>query len=199
MTRRSTAADPSLVTLDDNGLAAELRRGRHEALSVLFDRYGRSVFGIARRILHDYGEAEEVVQQVFLETYERIAQFDSNKGVLRSWIFRLTTLRAIDRKRQLKSQGIYRWTSIDEQGNPGRLSEAILQMSQQEMRHLVGELFRSLSVRERNVINLSFFRGLTLREVQGETNETLSSVRHLYYDALTKLRLALSSRETKGH
>jgi RNA polymerase sigma-70 factor (ECF subfamily) len=197
MSPRSTAANPALVHLDDNALAAELRRGGHGALSVLFERYSSSVFRIARRILDDYGEAEEVVQQVFLETYERIAQFDSGKGSLRSWIFRMTTLRAIDRKRHLKSQGIYRWTEIDEQGTAERRpGEAILQLSRHEIGHLIKELLGSLSVRERKVIKLSFFRGMTLREVQGETKETLPAVRHLYYDALAKLRLALLSRGT---
>jgi len=199
MSPRSTAANPALVHLDDNALAAELRRGGHGALTVLFERYSSSVFRIARRIVDDYGEAEEVVQQVFLETYERIAQFDSEKGSLRSWIFRMTTLRAIDRKRHLKSQGIYRWTELDEQGTAeSRPGQAILQLSRQEIGHLIKELLRSLSVREREVIKLSFFRGLTLREVQGEIKETFPAVRHLYYDALAKLRLALRSRGTRS-
>jgi hypothetical protein len=54
---------PQRLLLDDNSLATELVAGRHEALTVLFKRHNPMVFRVARRILGDSGEAEEVVQQ----------------------------------------------------------------------------------------------------------------------------------------
>jgi hypothetical protein len=60
---------PQRLLLDDNSLATELVAGRHEALTVLFKRHNPMVFRVARRILGDSGEAEEVVQQTFLEMY----------------------------------------------------------------------------------------------------------------------------------
>lgn len=196
--RPSADANPSLVDLDDDALAAELNRGRHDALAVFFERHSSSVFRISRRILGDYGEAEEVVQQVFLETYERIAQFDPRKGHFKSWLMRKAIRRAIDRKRHLKSQGIYGWTEIDEEATADLSSEgAILQLSRQEIGHLVKELLEALPARERKVINLRFFKGFTLEEVQRETKETLPAVRHLYYGGLKKLRSALLGRGVK--
>jgi RNA polymerase sigma-70 factor, ECF subfamily len=199
MSPQTTAtANSALINLDDNALVAELNRGHHEAFTVLFERYSDTVFRIARRKLGDHGEAEETTQQVFLEAYERIAQFDAQKGHFKSWLLRKASRRAIDRKRSLKSQGIYAWTEIDEETTAEHSpAEGILQLSRQEIRHLVKELLRALSPRQRQVISLSFFRDLTLQEVQGETKETLPTIRHLYYGGLKKLRSALLDRDHK--
>ena len=59
--------------------------GRHDALTVLFDRYHRLVFDVALRIVRDPGEAEDVVQRVFLDVFRAMANFDSRKGILKVW------------------------------------------------------------------------------------------------------------------
>jgi RNA polymerase sigma-70 factor (ECF subfamily) len=188
----STADNSALVNLDDNALAAELMRGQSEALVVLFDRYRSPVFRIARRIVKDYSEAEDVVQQVFLETYQHISQFDAQKRSFRSWLLKLAQLRAIDWRRHLHSQHIHEWLELDEEGTAElRPAPTMLKMPQQEIECLVDELLQLLSDREKQVIELSFVSGLTLREIQEETNVTLPVVRHLYYETLRKLRSAL--------
>ncbi len=55
-----------LATASDNDLAQELAGGNHEALAILIDRYQRLVFTIAFRIVHDKGEAQDLVQDIFL-------------------------------------------------------------------------------------------------------------------------------------
>jgi DNA-directed RNA polymerase specialized sigma subunit len=69
-----------LRALDDEELANKLANGCHDALTVLFERHSGLVFRIARRILRNDGEAEETVQQVFLNVYRSIDQFDCQKG-----------------------------------------------------------------------------------------------------------------------
>lgn len=66
--------------LSDEDLMDRLRKGHPDALPILFDRYYRLVLRIASRILRDPREAEDVMQEVFLEIFHRAAQFDSAKG-----------------------------------------------------------------------------------------------------------------------
>ena len=75
-----------LNELNDEALVLRLSDGEHDALAVLFDRYHKLVFSVAARIVEDPGEAEEVVQTVFLDFYRGLATFDAKKGLLRVWL-----------------------------------------------------------------------------------------------------------------
>ena len=83
---RSGAAQPTLAELKlltDDQLMVQLKDGVNDALAVLFERYQRLVFSIALKIVRDRGEAEDVTQNVFLEIYRSVAQFDPAKGKLK--------------------------------------------------------------------------------------------------------------------
>jgi RNA polymerase sigma-70 factor (ECF subfamily) len=82
---RSTG-DTDLRGLSDEQLMAQLKEGRHDALAILFDRYHRLVFSIALKIVRDRGEAEEVMQNVFLEVFRAVTQFNPAKGTTKVWL-----------------------------------------------------------------------------------------------------------------
>jgi len=75
-----------LNTLSDEQLASTLISGEQEARTVLFDRYHKLVFSVAMRIVNDAGEAEEVVQTVFLDFFRGLAIYDPEKGILKVWL-----------------------------------------------------------------------------------------------------------------
>ncbi|HUN60909.1 MAG TPA: sigma factor, partial [Candidatus Sulfotelmatobacter sp.] len=66
--------------LNDEELMGQLQAGQGDALAVLFDRYHRLVLSIALKIVRDRGEAEDVMQNVFLEIFRAAAQFNPSKG-----------------------------------------------------------------------------------------------------------------------
>ncbi|HEY6249444.1 MAG TPA: sigma-70 family RNA polymerase sigma factor, partial [Candidatus Angelobacter sp.] len=179
----------------DEVLAHDLQTGDADALTVLFERYSGAVFAIAHEVLRDRAEAEEVVQQVFLEVYEAIRQFDYDKGGFRPWLLKKAEFRAIDQRRRLKVQGIYNWVNIDDQEDQQESTEAVFHLSREEISYLVRDLLRVLNPRQLRVIKLSFFQGLTLQEVGTETKETPSAVRRLFYGGLRKLRVAVLGKE----
>src|ERR1700730_3044999 len=103
-----TAAQPEgLQHLADEDLAEYIVAGRHDALTVLFDRYHRLIYSIALRIVRDTGEAEEVVQTVFLDIFRAAANFDPNRGMLKVWILQYAYHRALHRKRHLVANHFY--------------------------------------------------------------------------------------------
>lgn len=193
--RLPEANDKRLSRLNDESLVAEVSRGRQEAFTELYERHCGLVFRLAKRILGDDGEAEEVVQEVFSEVYQRISQFDAQKGTFKAWLITAAKHRAIDRKRHLRSRGVYDLLQIDGGEMPNaNPSGTMAPLSQQELDHLLKELLKALPAREREVIELHFFRGLTLEEVRQEMMESISVVRRLYYGGLKKLQRGLSAK-----
>jgi RNA polymerase sigma-70 factor, ECF subfamily len=79
-----------------------------EALARLFERYFRLVRAISARILGDTGEAEDLVQDVFLFLQRKCSVFDRTKSSARSWIVQMTYQRAIERRRYLSVRQFYR-------------------------------------------------------------------------------------------
>ena len=91
----------------DENLMASLKSQDREALAELFRRYSRLVFSIGLRILRDIGEAEEIVQDVFLFLYERARLFDENKGGARAWVVQVAHHRSLDRQGYLRRRNFY--------------------------------------------------------------------------------------------
>ena len=191
----SRKAGGALASLDDNSLAAELVAGRHEALTVLFKRHSGMIFRAGRRILGDSGEAEEVVQQTFLEMYQHIAEFDPTKGSFVLWLLNRAKSRALNHREHLTAERFYDWAAIDET-HPATTGAGTLY--EQEIDPVVDELLRKLPSRQRKVLCLSFFEGRTAEEIASQMKESVWGVRRLLYEALRRLRLAAAHRpETK--
>src|SRR5262245_2899401 len=76
----------SLGPADDDVLIDQIRQGRTEALGVLFDRYYRLVFTVASRVLGNDTEAEDVIQEVFIEIYRKADLYDPGKGSVKVWL-----------------------------------------------------------------------------------------------------------------
>ena len=91
----------------DEALMTLLRAQDSEALDTLFSRYSRLVYSIALRILHDSGEAEEVVQDSFLYVYRKAPAFEPSKGSAKVWIVQVAYSRARDRRAHLSRRGFY--------------------------------------------------------------------------------------------
>jgi RNA polymerase sigma-70 factor, ECF subfamily len=103
-----------LKLLTDNQLMVQLLAGAHDALAVLFERHHRLVFSIALKIVRDRGEAEDVMQNVFLEIFRSVAQFNPAKGSLKVWLLQYAYHRAINRKQHLNARSFYTQQSIEE-------------------------------------------------------------------------------------
>lgn len=186
-----------LFSLDDESLAAELVSGRHEALTVLFKRYSGAVFRTARRILGDSGEAEEAVQQTFLEMFLHISEFDPQKGSFIGWLLRRAKFRAVNRKDHLKTERFYDWTAINEAADTAMPTpQAATDVYRQEVEPLLEEFLRKLSPRRRKVVSLTFFEGRTAEEIATQMDESVHVVRHLLYEGLQQLRSAAAQKRT---
>ena len=98
-TRMAAAPAPAVTLSDEDLLMLHAQHGDRVALGALFDRYASLVLGIGLRTLRDRGEAEDLVQEVFLSLCEKVRGFDPSKGSGRTWIVQIAYRRAFDRRK----------------------------------------------------------------------------------------------------
>jgi RNA polymerase sigma-70 factor (ECF subfamily) len=191
--------DGSAFEITDESLIARAQIGDREALSLLFQRYAHLVRNVGQRILRNPGEADDLVQEVFLYIHRKSALFDSSKGSARSWIVQIAYTQSFLRRRLLKSNGFYLSAITD------RAWETDLQpYSGAEYDKSVEGLFGRVSWRkaletltseQRETLRLHFFEGYTFAEIAEKLNQTHTNVRHHHYRGLEKLRKQLTEDE----
>lgn len=182
---------------DEEELVREFRSGSAQALGVIFERYYRLVLATAWRVLRDAGEAEDLTQSVFLEISRKASHFDPAKGPLNKWILTLAYHRSLNRKNYLMTRQFYQG-HVDLIGENGEeLWSTSLMLPAQEAARLVKECLGLLDPRQRQVMELVFFKELTFKEIAEQTQQTFGNVRNQYYRGLKRLRAHLSgsSRE----
>jgi RNA polymerase sigma-70 factor (ECF subfamily) len=185
----------------DEDVMARLQANDSNALEILFDRYARLVFNIARRIVLDAGEAEDVVQEAYFYLYKKSLLFDGSKGSVKAWILQIAVHRALDRKSHLARRGFYAGTDI-ESLDDNLLGETDLdrEIGAKLNREQLERAFEQLPEIQRVTLELFYFEGLELREISERLNEPLGNSRHHFYRGLERLRKSAfvqRLRETK--
>jgi RNA polymerase sigma-70 factor (ECF subfamily) len=180
--------------LGDDALAAQVVLGQPDAMTTLFERYRKDVFGIAWRTLRNNDAAQDMVQQVYMEAYREIRNFDPSRGSFKSWLLAKAHSRSSNRHKQLQRDPLWGSTPIDEsvpsEASNGKLTR--FRLSLPELSYLTSELFARLDSRERQVVTLLYFRQFTRNQVAAELGITLSAVRHSLNTALKILHSALT-------
>src|SRR5215212_1473869 len=191
--RADEPSDEQLMTnLDGPGVEA--------ALSKLYDRYSRTVFGVGLRILGDRSMAEELVQEVFLKVWRSAGTFDSARGSFSTWLYRVTRSVALDlyrkrarRIRQVSDGQLHIAAEGDSSAGPQEV------VDESWLLWRVSRALEVLDAPHREVIDLAYFSGLSQREISERTGVPLGTVKTRTARAYKSLRRELgvqdSSRE----
>jgi RNA polymerase sigma-70 factor, ECF subfamily len=180
-----------LRDLNDECVMAHLQAGHADALAILFDRYHRLVLSIAMKILRDVGEAEDLMQSVFLEIYRSAAQFDPTRGTTKVWILQYAYHRGMNRRQHLNVRNFYKNSDIADAHNDLLIGE-MFSFADQETKRLVKEALATLNDAQSRVLRLAYFEGHSLKEIAERTGENVGNVRHHYYRGLSRLRAVLT-------
>jgi RNA polymerase sigma-70 factor (ECF subfamily) len=176
----------------DEDLADALRNGHADALTVLFKRHSRLVFGIARRILRLDAEAEDCVQQIFFDVFRCIGQFDRSKGTFKVWLLLFAYHRTLNRRRSLAAARFFDTEPFEELLTSLLPSHTVADAKLHNS-ILLQKSLATLQPRQRRTIELTYYEGLTAEEISERTGETVRVVRHNLYRGLEKLRQHLSA------
>jgi len=175
----------------DEALIAQICADDPDALGLLFDRYARLVWTIARRILQNNEEADDLLQDLFLLVRRRASVFDPTKGSVRSLLVQMCYQRAFSRRRDLGRQNFYTSVEVNENAIARRTSCAPLYDESIEAhfgKTAVKRAREDLSVEQRETLRLCFYEGHTLEEIAARLGQSYGNVRHHYYRGLAKLR-----------
>lgn len=184
------ASFDALLRLSDEELFVHIRHEDGDAVAILYERYRRLVHRIAFHILRDEGEAEDTVQNVFVDLYDARNAFDSARGTVKIWLLQFTYHRSFRHKKQLQSRNFYNSVEFSEVQQPIEDAQSDVSGEIERKQMLIGALSLA-GVMHRRVLELVCYEGLTLREAAAAMGETLENVRHYYYRGLQKIRTQL--------
>jgi RNA polymerase sigma-70 factor, ECF subfamily len=184
--------------LSDEQLMTRLSGPEVEAaLSKLYDRYSRTVFGVGLKILGDRSLSEELVQEVFLKVWRSSSTFDPSRGSFSTWLYKVTRSCALDlyRKRASRVRPVsdgdpYIAATRDSSGGPQEV------VDESWLSWRVSRALEVLDAVHREVIDLAYFGGLSQREISEQTGMPLGTVKTRTASAFKSLRGELALGDT---
>jgi RNA polymerase sigma-70 factor (ECF subfamily) len=173
--------NPSL----DSDLINSVAHGDEAALGELYDRYAGLVYSVALRVLRDTAAAEEILQDIFFQLWQKASQFDASRGAMASWLVVMARNRSISRLRRKSS---IEETNVEDivVAKPYRIENSLMQS---EMLAKVRGAMDGLPAAQRNAVELAYFEGLTHSEIAERTGEPLGTIKTRLRSAVETLRM----------
>jgi RNA polymerase sigma-70 factor (ECF subfamily) len=165
------------------------------ALADLYDRHNRLLFSLILRVLRDRGEAEDVLQEVFVRVWDRADSYSPALGTPLAWLVRIARNRAIDRlrSRQVRANVAESYedppvaADTTTAGNPEELARTA------EHRRAIVAALDQLPPEQRTLIDAAYFEGFTQSELAERFNLPLGTVKTRIRTAMQTLRQSLAS------
>ncbi|SFZ93834.1 RNA polymerase sigma-70 factor, ECF subfamily [Flaviramulus basaltis] len=171
-----------MISSIEKEIVSLLQKGDKKAISLLYENYADSLYGVIKKIITDDDTAQDVLQESFVKIWRYAKKYDSSKAKLFTWLYRIAYNTAIDKVRSLKNKtgkevqietsSVYKITSNE-------LNQDVIDIR----KHL-----SSLDEKYQIVINALFFEGMTQQEASDELDIPLGTI---------KSRLKIGLRELK--
>lgn len=195
--KRTSMDQPQQPTGDDPGreaarLVAAMAKGDRDALARLYDQLSRPVYSLVYRLLGDAAEAQDVVQDIFLQVWRTAAEYETTRGSVFSWIVTLARNRAIDRLRMRR-----RRTELLEEAAPdlqpanGQAPDSADALGLREQAEAVRAALGRLPGDQKQAIELAYFGSLTQQEIAQRLNEPLGTIKARIRRGLLRLKSEL--------
>jgi RNA polymerase sigma factor (sigma-70 family) len=169
--------------ISEENLIDLLRNRNEEGISILYDNYSATLYGIIFRIVLYEDIAEDILQDAFLKIWNNFAQYDSSKGRLFTWMMNICRNLAIDKVRSKGFNNSLKNRSLDNIVSFVELNNNYINNPD----HIgVKELINKLTPEQKKIIDLLYFKGYTQTEVAEELNMPLGTVK-------TRARLAINT------
>jgi RNA polymerase sigma-70 factor (ECF subfamily) len=179
----------------DRSLAAGMLEGDRDSIGSLYDLYAPVMIAVAVKALGGrHREAQDLVHDVFLEAWLHAGDYDPERGSLRSWLLLRLRSRALDR---LGTAEATRTRSLDE-GDPAVAASTLAPRIERADRIGLQEAVGRLDASVRDVLQLTYFRGLTAPEIAGQLGLPIGTVRSRLARGLRELRVVLEPGEHPG-
>ncbi len=191
--------DQDTSLLSDAQLIACIATRRQEALSVLYDRFSKLLYGLILAIVRDTDDAEDILQEVFIQVWKNASRYQPLLGAPKTWLVRLAHNRAIDllrskrhKQKQLEVRDVLK---TEQDGRPLMQAEDTTwrQTVRQEQTGQISLALSSLPCEQRVLIEMAFLNGYTHQEIALHTGLPLGTVKTRIRSAMQTLRSRLRS------
>ena len=173
----------------DEAIFADFKRGNIAALGEIYDRYGLLVYRLIYKMLNNCQEAEDLTQEIFLDLQER-SDFKSQRGSFYTYLMMITRSRTIDRLRSKSSQRKFLQNTSKMKDLIGKQKyfDLIESISIDERAIKVKNALETLSLNQRQILELAYYEGLSQSEIAKRLNLPLGTVKTHSRRGLIKLR-----------
>ena len=174
-------------------LLAAMARGEKTALAALYDQLSGPLYSLAHRMLSDPTEAQDLLQDIFLQAWRTASSYDASRGTVFSWLATLVRNRAIDRIRMRQRRAeLLSQAAPDLQ--PASGEDASGSLWRHEKAEAVRTALTNLAPDQQQAIELAYFSGLTQQEIAARLHEPLGTIKARIRRGLLKLKDLLPAR-----
>jgi RNA polymerase sigma-70 factor (ECF subfamily) len=181
---RTSNSETEIGPVDETAMLTRIGQRDENAMEEIFRRYSGPVYSVALRVLRDSGQAEDVLQEVFLQLWRKPAAFVQNRGSLGAWLVVIARNRSIDVLRRRKPSD-----SVDDVVLASTVNVAD-EAERNTMMEKVRRVIPDLPMAQRKSLELAYFEGLSPTEIAIRTGDPLGTVKTRIRQALISLRKA---------
>jgi RNA polymerase sigma factor (sigma-70 family) len=181
-----------LVHLSDEALVALVARGEEDALAALYDRFGRTAYGLALRVVRDAELAEDVVQEAFLSLWRTAGRFVPERARAGTWLLTLVHRRAVDLVRREERRRAEPIESAPEAADAAAEEAPWLRLERERVRVALA----SLPDAQREAIELAYYGGFTQAELADRLGQPLGTIKSRMFAGLARLGELLRDTES---
>jgi len=172
----------------DQELIEQVKKGDKTAFKQIYSRFSQVTYNLALRILKDKEDAEEVVQEIFLQVWNKAYSYDRGRGAVSTWVINIARSRSIDKLRTVGYRN--KNVEIDEEKVNSNVDLSRTMEDRDESKQVIRQALDSLPEKQRAAIELVYFGGLTHIEAAEELNEPVGTIK-------TRIRLGVMKLKDK--
>ncbi|HKD08073.1 MAG TPA: sigma-70 family RNA polymerase sigma factor [Bryobacteraceae bacterium] len=180
----------------DEDLARRLQQREPQAMTDLYDRFGRLAYSVILAIVRDAAIAEDLVQETFLRVWNRMQGFEAGRGALGPWLLTIARNRAIDHVRSAGSRMDRKSFEFDPREHPSLFVDMEREVCNSEHARLIRNAIGKLNANQQKVIELAYYEGLSQTEMAERMGQPLGTVKTWVRTALRALREELEQAVT---
>lgn len=186
----------SLTTIDasDEQLMARIQARDDAALATLYKRHTPLLRTIVARVVHNDHDVDDLLQEIFLELWNRAASYEEGKGKALGWLVTLARRRAIDRirRRQAYDRAAERMRlETSTEPDAGRYQGVEEDANATDRAEVFQRILATLPDAQREALQLAYYKGLSQREIAAKTGIPLGTIKTRLELAVRKVRAAI--------
>ena len=182
-------ADPTIAIR----LIRQVANQDRDAFSQLYDRFSTLVFTLAMRMLRARSDAEDLLQDVFVQVWRQAQNYSTERGTPEAWIVNIARSRAIDKIRSIRRME-KSFVLTDDPARAESSDNVESSAAESEARMAMNSALANLPETHRKVLELAYFGGLTQTEIATRLAEPLGTVKTRMRSAIQRLREMLGAQ-----